>query len=119
MAVEGTTVVGAAVSRAADGQGPATLLALGVAPERRREGLATSLLATHVSAAGSDAAGFAAEVTVAERDPREPLDGSVRREIARRLLGGAGFQVGQAEAAVRAADPDAIAGIRLVGSGRA
>ncbi len=119
VAVEGTTVVGAAVSRAADGQGPATLLALGVAPERRRKGLATRLLGTHVSAAGSDAAGFAAEVTVAERDPHEPLDGSVRREIARRLLGGAGFQVSQAEASVRAADPAAIAGIRVAGSDRA
>ena len=118
VAVEGPTVVGVAVSRMADGRGPEHLLALGVAPERRREGLATSLLATHVSAAGSDGTGFAAEVTVAERDPREPLDGAARREIARRLLDGAGFQVGQAEAAVRAADPDAIAGVRLVGSGR-
>jgi hypothetical protein len=71
-----------------------------------------------MSAAGSDGTGFAAEVTVAERDPRVPLDGVVRREIARRLLDGAGFQVGQAEAALRAADPDAIAAIRLVGSGR-
>ena len=44
VAVEGSTVVGAAVSWAADGQGPAMLLALGVAPERRRQGLATSLL---------------------------------------------------------------------------
>jgi ribosomal protein S18 acetylase RimI-like enzyme len=111
-------VVGAGVSRAADGQGPATLLALGVAPERRRKGLATRLLRTHVSAAGSDAAGLATEVTVAERNPYEPLDGSIRREIARRLLGRAGFQVGQAEASVRAADPAAIAGIRLAGSGR-
>ena len=58
-------------------------------------------------------------MTVAERDPREPLDGSVRREIARRLLDGAGFQVSQAEASVRAADPAAIAGIRPAGSGRA
>jgi GNAT superfamily N-acetyltransferase len=116
VAVEGTTVVGAAVSRAADGQGPAALLALGVAPERRRQGLATSLLETHVSAARSDGAGFTVEVTVAERDPRDPLEGSVRREIARRLLGSAGFQVSQAEASVRAADPAAIAGISAGGS---
>ena len=119
VAVEGATVVGAAVSWTPDGGGPAQLLALGVAPERRRQGLATSLLGTHVSTAGSDGAGFAAEVTVAERDPREPLDGSVRREIARRLFARAGFQVGQAEASVRAADPAAIAGIRSVGSGPA
>ena len=121
VAIEGTTVVGAAVSRVAGGGGPAALLALGVAPGRRRRGLATTLLGTHVSASGPDAAdgaGIAAEVTVGERDPHEPLDGRVRREIARRLLGGAGFEVSQAEPAVRAADPDAIAGIRIVGSGR-
>jgi ribosomal protein S18 acetylase RimI-like enzyme len=119
VAVEGTTVVGAAVSRVADGPGPAELLALGVARERRRRGLATTLLRAHVSATGSDGGGFAAEVTVAERDPREPLDGAARREIARRLLGGAGFEVSQADLAVRAADPAAIAGIRAVGSGGA
>jgi GNAT superfamily N-acetyltransferase len=73
VAVEGTTVVGAVLSRSADGQRPAALLALGVAPRRRRQGFATSLLATHVSAAGSDGTGFAAEVTVAERDPRVSL----------------------------------------------
>ena len=65
--------------------------------------------------AASDGAGFVAEVTVAERDPREPLDGSVRREIGRRLLGGAGFQESPAEASVRAADPAAIAGSRPAG----
>ena len=118
VAVEGSTVVGAAVSWAVDGQGPAVLLALGVAPERRRQGLATRLLGRHVSAA-SDGAGFVAEVTVAERDPREPLDGSVRREIGRRLLGGAGFQESPAEASVRAADPAAIEGSRPAGSGGA
>ena len=118
VAVEGSTVVGAAVSWAADSQGPAVLLALGVAPERRRQGLATSLLGRHVTAA-SDGAGFVAEVTVAERDPREPLDGSVRREIGRRLLGGAGFQESPAEASVRAADPAAIAGSRPAGPRRA
>jgi ribosomal protein S18 acetylase RimI-like enzyme len=100
-----------------DGREPEQLLALGVAPARRREGLATNLLATHVSA-GSDGAGCVAEVTVAERDPREPLDRVARRRIARRLLDGAGFQVGQADAAVRAADPDAIAGVLLVEAGR-
>ena len=45
-----------------------------------------------------------------------------RRPVARSPDGsssGAGFQVSQAEAAVRAADPAAIAGIRLAGSGRA
>ena len=81
--------------------------------------MAIGVPGTHGGAARSDGAGFTAEVTVAERDPLDPLDGSVRREIARRLLGGAGFQVSQAEASVRAADPDAIAGIRLAESDRA
>ena len=68
VAVEGSTVVGAALSRVADGTARAELLALGVALERRRQGLASRLLAAHVSGPWSRVAECVAEMTVAERD---------------------------------------------------
>ena len=57
-------------------------------------------------------AAFVAEVTLAERDPIDP---SARRPIpvARRLLERAGFEIGSPNAPVRAADPGAIAAVRL------
>jgi hypothetical protein len=55
---------------------------------------------------------LAAEITVAERDPLDPLDGALRREIARRLLEVAGFRVTPADGPVRGADPAAIVGVR-------
>jgi len=111
IAVTGTTVVGAALSRLADGAARADLLALGVAPAWRRRGLADALLAAHVAATHSGGGGLAAEVTVAERDPFEPLDGGLRRDLARRILTKAGFEVGPAAAPVRAADSRAFAAV--------
>jgi acetoin utilization protein AcuC len=111
IAVAGTTVVGAALSRLADGVARADLLALGVAPAWRRRGLAGDLLAAHITAERPDTGGLAAEVTVAERDPFEPLDGRLRRDIARRILATAGFEIGPAVAPVRAADPGAFTAV--------
>ena len=94
-AVVGSTVVGLGVT-SADGD----LLALGVAPSHRRRGVADALLA--VSPARR------AAVTLAERDPVEPLDRGTRAEVARRLLERAGFRVGPAGEPIGAADPMAI-----------
>jgi hypothetical protein len=51
-------------------------------------------------------------VTVAERDPIEPLDVGTRTGIARRLLTEAGFGVAAAGGVVGAADPTAVRGTR-------
>jgi ribosomal protein S18 acetylase RimI-like enzyme len=100
VAVVEDRVIGAAVSRMERGDARSELLALGVAPGWRRQGLAGRLLAAHVGAlpAGTD---VAVEFTVAERDPIESLDGALRRTIARRLLESSGFVSVPAESEVR------------------
>ena len=88
IAVSGTSVVGAALSHHVDGTARADLLGLGVAPAWRRQGLAGRLLAAHVEGRPPGIDELSAEVTVAERDPFDPLDGALRREIARRPVRG-------------------------------
>jgi ribosomal protein S18 acetylase RimI-like enzyme len=95
-AVVGTRVVG--LGLAVDG----ALLTLGVAPRFRRAGLGRSLLGEF----GPEV--VSAEVTVAERDPFDPVDGAIRAEIAARMLGTAGFSVRQASDEVGAIDPSAL-----------
>ena len=109
VAVHDATVVGAAISI---GNGRADLLALGVAPAWRRAGLAGRLLAAHVGEIEAGAVELHTEVTVAERDPLDPLDGGLRRTIAGRLLERAGFHVTPADAAVRGADPSVVTAVR-------
>ena len=53
-----------------------------------------------------------AEVTVAERDPYEPLTAADRAAIARTLLGYAGLEIVPADDAVRSIDPNAMVGVR-------
>jgi acetoin utilization protein AcuC len=101
-AVLGPTVVGTAVSRTEGAT--EELLALGVAPDDRRQGLAGRILAAHASADRTSTA----EVTLAERDVIGPLDRADRAIIARRLLQRAGYQVEAASGAVRSIDPSAI-----------
>ncbi len=103
-AVVGSLVVGLAVAAPTAAGGRRDLLALGVAPDRRHSGLAGALLA------GSPA--DVAEITVAERDPLEPLDRTTRAAIARRVLERAGFTVSPADGHLRAADPLALRGTR-------
>jgi ribosomal protein S18 acetylase RimI-like enzyme len=111
VAVVEDRVIGAAVSRMERGDARSELLALGVAPGWRRQGLAGRLLAAHVGAlpAGTD---VAVEFTVAERDPIESLDGALRRTIARRLLESSGFVSVPAESEVRSADPETVSAVR-------
>ena len=98
-------VVGAAISARFGGE--RALLHLGVAPGQRGRGLAAELLRRHLATAGPDVR-WTATVTVAERDPIEPLPRSTRAAIASRLFEGAGFRVERAPGAIGSADPDAI-----------
>lgn len=113
-AVLGTTVVGLAITRHADEAARSDFLALGVAPGWRRQGLATHLLAARVESARPGDADHGALITVAERDPVEPLDVGIRNSIARRLLTGAGFDVAPAGGAVGSADPTTVRATRAV-----
>jgi len=113
-ALEGTTVVGLAITRHADDAARTDLLALGVAPAWRRRGLATRLLAQRLEWTRPGDTDHDALITVAERDPFEPLDVAMRVAIARRLLVGAGFTLAPAGGAIGAADPVALRARRTV-----
>lgn len=108
-------VVGAVVSTAAAGVTSADirrrLIAVGVAPAHRQVGLAGAMLREHL-AAGSDGERWDALVTLAERDPIEPLARVTRERIARRILEGAGLKVTRAGGRLSAADPGALMGER-------
>ncbi|GAC1666586.1 MAG: hypothetical protein NVS9B8_08100 [Candidatus Limnocylindrales bacterium] len=109
-AVAGGLVVGLVGSQRDPG-GPEELLGLGVAPDRRRRGLAGRLLAHHVT--GTEPGHlFRATIGVAERDVIEPLDWAIRRDIARRLLTRAGFALAAAGDPVARLDPLALVAIR-------
>ena len=108
-AVDGTLVVGLALSAAAAAwAGERRLLALGVAPAARRHGVATRLLATHIAGLRPGDNPLSALVTAAERDPVEPLLRSDRSAIARALLKSAGFEVTKAPGPPGEADPGAL-----------
>jgi acetoin utilization protein AcuC len=113
-ALEGTTVVGLAITRHADDAARTDLLGLGVAPAWRRRGLATRLLAARMDASRPGDVDHQAVITVAERDPVEPLDGAMRAAVARRLLTAAGFTVAAAGGAIGVADPSALRASRIV-----
>ena len=112
VAVEGTTVVGLAMTRHADDAARSDLLALGVAPDWRRRSLATTLLAKRLEWTRPGDVDHEALITVAERDPIEPLDVGVRVSIARRLLSGAGFDLASPGGAIGSADPTALRATR-------
>ena len=101
-AVVGTVAVGVAISRVDGAEDE--ILALGVEPGQRRQGIAARLLAAHAS---PERAGTVT-VTLAERDVVEPLDRGDRASIARRLLSVAGYRVESAPGVVRSVDPSAI-----------
>jgi len=106
-AVSGDTIVGLAI--AGPSGPPRQLLAVGVAPGYRRQGLAGALVTALAARVDGE---IEALVTVAERDPVEPLDHALRASIARRLLERAGFTVGAAAAPLARIDPLAIRAIR-------
>ncbi|TMC63093.1 MAG: GNAT family N-acetyltransferase [Chloroflexi bacterium] len=85
------------------------LLALGVAPSHRRKRLGGRLLEALAAEVPGE---LSAVVTLAERDPLEPLDRKLRAELARKLLERAGFEVKRAEGDIGRLDPGAIEAIR-------
>lgn len=107
-AVLGTTVVGLVITRHAGDAARSDILAMGVAPGWRRHGLAARLLAARLEWTRPGDVAHEALITVAERDPVEPLDVGIRNAIARRLLTGAGFDIAPAGGAIGSADPTAI-----------
>lgn len=111
-ALVGTLVVGVAIAGPADDHVRREVLAVGVAQAFRRQGLGGALLEACVTTGRLGEDEYTAEVTVAERDPIEPLDRSLRTEIARRLLERSGFEIRPADVTVRAADPGAIRAVR-------
>jgi acetoin utilization protein AcuC len=113
-AVDGTLVVGLAVAGPADDHGRREILALGVAPSFRQSGLAAALLEDCVTAGRPGDTEYTADITLAERDPVEPLDRNLRADIARRLLERAGFAISPADADVRGADWGALNAVRPV-----
>jgi acetoin utilization protein AcuC len=104
-AVDSATVVGVAMATPRSDGHPPGLVALGVAPSYRRRGLGRRLLSTLVERAGGE---LHAVVTVAERDPVEPLDRALRVDIARRLFESAGFEVHEAGGPIGRIDPLAL-----------
>jgi acetoin utilization protein AcuC len=106
----GDSIVGLALS-ATGTDGEDELLALSVAPDQRRQGLAGRLLAEHLASGDPDRP-IRARIGVAERDVIDPLDYPTRIAIARRLLVGAGFIVKGAPDPVGRIDPLAIDAIR-------
>jgi len=115
MAVDGARAVGLVVSALDDPTAPAaarSVLAIGVAPPWRRQGLATRMLAAHVHAFGRAGTAWAATVTLAERDAVEPLDRSLRGAIAARIYERAGFVSEAPGGSLQAVDPGALRFVR-------
>jgi acetoin utilization protein AcuC len=108
-AVDGATIVGVAMAVSRSHGSSPDLVAFGVAPAYRKRGIGTRLLAALVERVGGE---LDATVTVAERDPIEPLDHRLRLSIARRLLERAGFEVRAADGALGEIDPLAIRATR-------
>ena len=107
-AVAGSAIVGVALAAPLRAERRWRLVALGVAPDHRRAGLAGDLLRRLVAAGDP----IEAVVTVAERDPVEPLPRGVRVSVASRLLAAAGFRVERATSTILDVDRDALAAHR-------
>jgi ribosomal protein S18 acetylase RimI-like enzyme len=107
-------VVGLAIAGPADDRGGREVLAVGVAPAFRRRGLAGALLAAFSADADRP---LRADITLAERDPIEPLERPLRVSIARRIFEGAGFEIRPADDDVRRADSAAFRVARPPGRG--
>ena len=117
IAVDGATAVGLVVSAlddpaAADPAAGRSVLAVGVAPAWRRQALATRMLAAHVETFGQAGTPWSATVTLAERDPVEPLDRALRSTIAARLYERAGFGREEPDRRLRLVDPGALRFVR-------
>jgi GNAT superfamily N-acetyltransferase len=89
------------------------LAALGVAPAWRRRGLAAAMMASLVATPALRECALVALLTAAERDPVDPLPGTLRREVAERLFRGAGMDAITVPPGIAAAYQDARAAAYL------
>jgi acetoin utilization protein AcuC len=118
-AVAGEWLVGVALAASASSSGADAvdavdqLVALGVAPEWRRRGVATAMLRALVSEQDRRGRGIAALHTAAERDPADPLPRAVRRGVAERLAAHAGLAPAPVPPHISSVDPDARLAIRV------
>lgn len=114
-AIAGDRIVGLVVSvESPAARSPGSgIVAVGVAPAARGQGLAGRLLAAHLASLPSGAT-VAAEITVAERDPVDPLPVEERRATADALFARAGFRSVPSSPEVHAEDPTAIAWARTI-----
>jgi len=117
LAVDGATAVGLVVSALDDPAAPdpaagRSVLAVGVAPAWRRQALATRMLAAHVETFGRAGTPWTATVTLAERDPVEPLDRALRSTIAARMYERAGFSPEEPDRRLGLVDPGALRFVR-------
>jgi acetoin utilization protein AcuC len=112
-AVSGEWLVGVALAAPTPLDGVDRLVAIGVAPQWRRGGLATAMLSALVEEQSRRGRALVALHTVAERDPLDPLPRAVRRGVAERLARAAGMTVTSAPPRVSATDPDARLAVYL------
>ena len=110
-AAEGSIVVGLGIAGPPDADGSREVMALGVAPSFRRQGLGAALLEECITAGGLDAE-YTVDITLAERDPIGPFDRALRARIAGRLLERAGFRIQSADPTLRGPDPAALRAVR-------
>jgi acetoin utilization protein AcuC len=112
-AANGELLVGVALSAPSPIEGVDRLLALGVAPEWRRRGVATALLRAVVEQSARAGRAVVALQTVADRDHVDPLPRAVRRGVAERLATSAGMVVDPAPSRLLAVDPDACVAVAI------
>jgi acetoin utilization protein AcuC len=111
-AVSGEWLLGVALAAPVPDLALDRMVALGVAPEARRRGVATALLRALLAEQDRRGRALAVVHTAAERDPFEPLPRDERRRIADRLLR-TGFETRPAPARLTAADPQATVAVHL------
>ena len=112
-AVAGEWLVGVALAAASPIDGADRLVALGVAPEWRRRGVATTMLRALSGETDRRGRALVAVHVVAERDPIDPLPRALRRGVAEKLALGAAMAVGPVSGRVAAVDRAAFAAVHL------
>ena len=111
--VAGEWLVGVALAAASPIDGVDRLVALGVAPEWRRRGAATSMLRALIAESDRRGRALVALHVAAERDPVDPLPRALRRGVAEKLALGAAMTVMPAPARVAATDAGAFVAVHL------
>jgi GNAT superfamily N-acetyltransferase len=112
-AVDGEWLVGVALAAASPIDGVDRLVALGVAPEWRRRGVATSMLRALVAETDRRGRALAVIHTVAERDPVDPLPRALRRGVAEKLVRASAMTAGPATGRLAAVDPASFTAVHL------